>query len=54
MAARCGESIFRKLEMYDILREQPEVAKKQIQIGGKIKDKTVYSCQKEGGKNEFF
>ena len=41
---------FRKLEIYDILQKQPEVAKKQIQVGGRILDKTVYSCQKEGEK----
>ena len=51
---RQAVNIFRKLELYDIIQEQPEVAKKQIQIGGKIKNKTVYSCQKEGGNNEFF
>ena len=29
--------IFRRLSFYDILHMQPEVAKKQIQVGGKIR-----------------
>ena len=32
---------------------QPEVAKKQIQVGGKIHNKTIYSCHKEDEKMSF-
>ena len=49
-----AKNIFRKLEIYDILQKQPEVAEKQIQLGGRINNKTVYFCQKEDDKNEFF
>ena len=49
-----AENTFRKIGIYDIIRKQPEVAKKQIQVGGRIYNKTVYSCQKEDDKNEFF
>ena len=32
---------------------QPEVAKKQIQVGGKIHSKTIYSCHNEDEKMSF-
>ena len=48
-----AKNIFRKLEIYDILQKQPEVAEKQIQVGGWIRNITVYSCQKEGVKMSF-
>ena len=51
---RQAENIFRKVGIYDIIQEQLEVAKKQIQVGGSVHNKTVYSCQKEDDKNEFF
>ena len=37
-----------------MIQKQLEVAKKQIQVGGRIYNKMVYSCQKEDDKNEFF
>ena len=37
-----------------MIPKQLEVAKKQIQVGGRIHNKTVYSYRKENDKNEFF
>ena len=42
-----------KPDTYDILHEQPEVAKKQIQVGGLLHNITVYSSQKEAEKMSF-
>lgn len=51
---RRAENLFRKTEIHDIIHVQLLVAEKQIQVGGRMHRKAVYSGQKEDDNNEFF
>ena len=48
-----AKNIYRNLEIYDILHKQPEVAEKQIQVGGRFNIKVYTPVKRRMIKMSF-